>query len=89
MRTSLIEIQQIDEHLLNRQLPQDALLFEARLIINPQLREDVFFQKQTLALMHQYGRNSLRKQIEDIHLQLFTKPQHKNFRQSILGLFKS
>ncbi|RFZ90718.1 hypothetical protein D0C36_17305 [Mucilaginibacter conchicola] len=74
---------------MNGLLPTgDALVFEARLILNPALQEEVLLHKQTLALVKQYGREALRKDIEDIHQQLFSHPQHRSFKDSILRFFK-
>ncbi|RYU91305.1 hypothetical protein EWM62_05030 [Mucilaginibacter terrigena] len=88
MRTSLNNIKEIDDHVLGLATPQDGLLFEAKMILNPQLRADVFWHKQTLSLVQQYGRTQLRADIEAIHNQLFTQPEHRSFRQTILRFFK-
>jgi hypothetical protein len=88
MRTSLNNIKEIDNHVLGLASPQDSLLFEARMIINPELKLDVAWHRQTLTLVQQYGRKQLRADIEAVHNQLFTQPQHLSFRQSILRFFK-
>jgi len=88
MPTSLNEIAEIDDHLFNRQQPGEALLFEAKLIISPELKDKVMWQKQTLNLVQQYGRNNLRAQIQAVHRQLFTQQQHQSFAQKVMGLFK-
>ncbi|MBL4676634.1 MAG: hypothetical protein JKY70_10585 [Mucilaginibacter sp.] len=88
MRTSLNNIKLTDDH-VNGLLPTgDALVFEARLILNPALQDEVILHKQTLALVQQYGRDMLRKDIESIHTQLFSQPQHRSFKDSILRFFK-
>jgi hypothetical protein len=88
MRTSLNNLKEIDEHVLGIANPPDSLLFDAKMILNPELRLDVAWHKQTLNLVQQYGRKQLRADIEAVHQQLFTQPQHQSFRQSILRLFK-
>ncbi|QHS56288.1 hypothetical protein GWR56_12350 [Mucilaginibacter sp. 14171R-50] len=88
MRTSLNNIKAIDDHLLGLAAPPDNLLFEAKMILNPELRADVYWHQQTLALVQQYGREQLRAEIEAVHKQLFTRPEHHGFRQSILRFFK-
>ena len=80
-------IKQVDDHVLNRQAPDEALLFEAKLIIYPELKHTVMWHKQTLHLVNQYGRNNLRTVIATVHEQLFTQPQHKSFKQKVLGIF--
>jgi hypothetical protein len=87
MRTLLNNTKEVDDYVLNQSAPQDALLFEAKLIIDPELKYAVMWHKQTINMVNQYGRNNLRTMIENVHQQLFTQPQHQTFRQKILGLF--
>jgi hypothetical protein len=88
MRTSLNNIKEVDDHLLGLSAPQDSLLFEAKMILNPELQLNVMWHKQTLSLVQQYGRQQLRADIEAVHKQLFTRPEHRSFRQNILRFFK-
>ena len=88
MRTSLNNIKEVDDHLLGLSAPQDNLLFEAKMIINPELSANVFWHKQTLNLVQQYGSKQLRADIEAVHQQLFTQPEHRSFRETILRFFK-
>ena len=88
MRTSLNSTKQIDDHLHGQLPPQDAVLFEARLIIDAELADNLHWHKQTITLVNNYGRNNLRTVIENVHQQLFTQPAHLSFRQKILQLFK-
>jgi hypothetical protein len=87
MRTSLIETQQIEAHLMGRSDPGDALVFEARLLLQAELREKLQWQQQTYKLIKKYGRDQLKKEIEAVHQQLFTQPQHRSFSQKIRQLF--
>ena len=89
MRTSLIEIEQIEQYLTGCPAPPDALLFEAQQIIQPALRDKVALQRQTYRLINQYGRKQLRSEIEAVHQQLFNREQHRNFKQKILRLFSN
>ncbi|MBD1366502.1 hypothetical protein IDJ77_21995 [Mucilaginibacter sp. ZT4R22] len=88
MRTLLTEIQQIDEHVQGTAAPGEALLFEAKLLLDAELPLKVQWHKQTLGLVQQYGRKNLISIIGDVHNQLFTLPQHQSFRQKIMGLFR-
>ena len=88
MRTSLNNIKEVDDHLLGLSAPQDNLLFEAKMILNPELSANVFWHKQTLNLVQQYGREQLRADIEAVHTKLFILPEHQSFRQTILRFFK-
>jgi hypothetical protein len=84
----LNNIKEIDDHVLGLTTPQDNLLFEAKMILNPELGLDVAWHRQTLTLVQQYGRKKLRADIEAIHQQLFSQPEHRSFRQTILRFFK-
>ncbi len=87
MRTSLNEIKEIDDHVLGQAAPGDALLFEAKLIVNPNLKYKIMWHKQALGLVQQYGRNSLKAEIETVHQKLFSLREHEGFRQKIMRLF--
>ncbi|RVU02398.1 hypothetical protein EOD41_00200 [Mucilaginibacter limnophilus] len=88
MRTSLNDIKLADDYLY-RQLPAgDALLFEANMLLNPALREDVSYLKTTHRLVKQYSRKKLKAEIATVHQQLFTSPAHKSFAQQILNIFR-
>jgi hypothetical protein len=88
MRTLLTEIQQIDEHVQGTAAPGEALLFEAKLLLDTELPLKVEWHKQTLGLVQQYGRKNLVSIIGNVHNQLFTLPQHQSFKQKILQLFR-
>jgi hypothetical protein len=87
MRTSLIDIQQIDDYLLKYTGEADRGLFEARLILQPALREHMAWQQKTYAIIRQYSRRQLKAEIESVHEQLFNEPEYISFRQKILALF--
>ncbi|MEK6477268.1 hypothetical protein WJR50_07030 [Catalinimonas sp. 4WD22] len=87
MRTSLNEIKAIEQHLLQEQQPEEALLFEARMMLDEGLKENVQWQQQAYQLVRAYGRKQLRAEIEAIHQQLFTQARHRSFRQKVLSLF--
>jgi hypothetical protein len=87
MRTSLNEIKQIEDHLFNEVDPQESVLFEARLILNPQFADNVKWQQQTYQLVKQYGRKKLKAELEVVHQQLFTQTEHRSFAQKIRALF--
>ena len=88
MRTSLNEIELIDGYIFNNSSTEDALLFDAMLIINPALSNQIAWQKRTHAMVQQYSRKKLKAEIETVHQKLFNEPAHKNFKQKILSFFK-
>jgi hypothetical protein len=87
MRTSLNELKLIDDHLFNRGTPEDGLIFDALLILDPGLAKKVIWQKKAHATVQQYSRNKLKAEIETVHRKLFNEPEHRSFRQKILALF--
>ena len=87
MRTSLNEIKQIDEHLFKQGTVEDALLFDAMLILYPDLYEKVLWQRRVHQLVQQYSRRKLKAEIESVHRKLFNEPAHRSFRQRIMKLF--
>jgi len=88
MRTSLNKIKLIEGHIFNSNPPQDALLFDAMLIIDPAFAEQVSLQKKVHTVVLQYSHKKLKAEIESVHGQLFNKPEHRGFRRRILNLFK-
>jgi hypothetical protein len=86
MRTSLIETKQIDDYLFHS---ADAHLFEAKLILQPALREKLKWQQCAYKLIHAYGRQQLKAEIEAVHQKLFSEPVHRGFSQRIRTLFSS
>jgi len=83
----LNEIKMIDEHLLNNGSTEDRLLFDAMLILNPSLPEQVMWQKNAHAMVQQYSRRKLKAEIETVHQNLFNKNEHTSFRQKIFSIF--
>lgn len=87
MRTSLNKIAQIEAHLLNKENPADALLFEAKILLDNELQTQISAQQQVYGLVQQYGRKQLKQEINAVHQQLFTQPEHLSFRQKIARIF--
>ncbi|HTD39686.1 MAG TPA: hypothetical protein VK671_03630 [Mucilaginibacter sp.] len=87
MRTSLIETEQIETHLMRQAEPGDALVFEARLLLEPEFREKMQWQQETYRMVTLYGRDQLKQEIEAVHQKLFTQPEHLSFSQKIRRLF--
>ena len=87
MRTSLIETEQIEAQLTQRSEPGDQLLFEARLLLEPELGEKMQWQQEAYRMIKLHGRDQLKKEIEAIHLKLFTQKEHVSFSQKIRRLF--
>jgi len=83
----LIEAEQIEAHLMRRSEPGDQLVFEARLLLQPELREKIQWQQEAYRMVKLYGRDELKQEIEAVHLKLFTQREHLSFSQKIRRLF--
>jgi hypothetical protein len=87
MRASLNDIEQIEEYIFENKQGEEAVLFEARLILQPELKERIVWQKKTYAVIREYSRIQLKKEIENTHRRLFHEPEHKSFRRKIENIF--
>jgi len=87
MMTSWNETRQIEEYLNGSFDTGNVLIFEAQMILNPQLHDKVLWQNKAYTIIQQYGRKQLKQEIEAIHQQLFTQPGHLNFSKKIRLLF--
>ncbi|QKJ29126.1 hypothetical protein HQ865_04940 [Mucilaginibacter mali] len=88
MRTSLNKLQEIEQYLIREGDIADRLVFEARTIVDVDLAGEVSLQKETYAVISQYGRRRLKAELDAVHQQLFTLSRYQSFREKILGLFK-
>lgn len=87
MRTSLNEIKQIEDYLLQNSSPEEARQFEARLLLEPQLQEKVSWQKKVYNLIRQYSRRQLRRELNVVQNKVFTNQKYTGFQKSITRLF--
>ena len=87
MRTSLLETEQIEAHIMRMSEPGDTLVFEARLLLERELRDKIMWQQKTYSIIRQYSREQLKGEIEAVHRQLFKDSANQSFRQKIMRLF--
>ena len=87
MKTSWKETKQLEDHLFRQISPEEALVLEARLVLNPDLQKRMHWQQKTYSLIRQYGRQQLRHEIQAVQHRLFHRPEHRSFRQTIRQLF--
>jgi hypothetical protein len=88
MRTSLNNIKTIDDYLLGRMAPEDALLFEADMLLNSDLSDDVEYQQSTYSIIRKYSRQNIKTEIKAVQETLATAPEHLGFMRRIVNLFK-
>lgn len=87
MRTSLLDIETTEQYFAGTLTPAEHLVFEARLLAEPGLREKAEAQQQVYALVKLHGRESLRREIEQVRQTLFTKPAFAGFRERVRRYF--
>lgn len=87
MRTSLNEIKKIEDHLFQKSAKEDSLLMEARLILDPALRDKFVWQEKTYEVIKMYGRKKMKEDLDAIHRKLFLDPEHESFKNKILKIF--
>lgn len=88
MRTSLNNIKAIDDYHFGRMTPGDALLFEANILLNKDMNNDIQHQQRTYAIIRQYSRQKIKEEIVAVQNVFTTAPQHRSFMQRIANLFK-
>ena len=88
MRTSLNDIRSAEQFLLGEMEPAGALVYEARLLTDPQLAENVSLQQRLYNLLRFYHRRKLKAEAEAVHQRLFSDPAKKDFRERLLHQFK-
>lgn len=87
MKTSWNDTVLIEQYLSGNLNNEDKALFEARLLLEPQLAESLKWQQKTYAVTKQYGRQKLRDEIEQVSHHIFTANKYINFRNKVLSLF--
>lgn len=88
MRTSLIEIEQIENWLLKKGDIQNRLVTEARVLSNAEWKNLSQWQAESYELIRHYGREKLRQEIKEVERQLFHSEKHTPFQKLIHSIFK-
>lgn len=88
MKTSWNNVRQIERYLNNQLTPEDLLIFEAQLLIDPLLKLNVSLQKKIHSIIRLYGRKKMKSEIEQVHNRLFQGNEHIVFQQRVHQLFK-
>jgi hypothetical protein len=86
MMTSWLETKQIEAYLVGVD-NADKLLFEARVLLDKELADKVIWQQRTYEIVQQYGREQLKRELEELHDQLFNTAEHSDFAHRIRSLF--
>lgn len=87
MRTSLNNILETEQYLAGQLTPEDRLMYDARLIVDTDLKEQTRWQQHTYDVVRAYGRMQFKDQLNQLHECLMTEPQHIRFRNKIRNIF--
>ena len=87
MKTSWNDAQAIADYVLVTGSGEDRTLFEARLILEPELKDSLQSQRAAYNVAAEYGRVKLREEITQVAFELFTAKKHSGFRRMIFSIF--
>jgi len=88
MKTSLDNQQLLEDCLLGQATGTQQALLQAKLLLDPELRDEVYWQRRTYAIIREYGRMQFRNELDLLHQALFAAPEHRSFRDRVLGFFR-
>jgi hypothetical protein len=77
----------IEAYLTNTLSAENQLLMEAKILIDSDLREKIYWQQKVYEATHSYGRQQLKRELEMIHQKLFTEPVFRKFKMTIDRIF--
>jgi len=87
MRTSLDELVEIEKYLFKKFSCADKLLFEAKLLLDEDLRKNVLLQEKIYLLLSLFYRKELKKQAGEVFDAMMNNPKKPEFRNKITGIF--
>jgi hypothetical protein len=87
MRTSLTEIKQIEDHLAGTSDVPERLVFEAKMLTQPELRINVHLQQTIIRIVNLLHRKKMKQDLQKIHDELFSSKEKSSFRKNIFKLF--
>ena len=87
MKTSYSKLIMTEKFLRGELSPQDAVLFEAQLLLDDELKKHTFFHRMVHRLILLYGRKKNKAHLESVHAHLLNDPANSVYRESILKIF--
>ena len=88
MRTSLSEIAETEAYLMHKCDPDEKLLVDAKLLINPVLRSNTMLQKAIYEAIKFWSRKQMKRELQQIQTNLLNRPDANAFRDEIHHIFK-
>ncbi len=87
MRTSLNEIAQLENLLLEQGDVADRLVTEANVLTSSEMAEKAVWQARTYDLIHLYGREKLLEEVRAVEHRLFKTSSYRSFQDRIRSIF--
>ena len=87
MKTSWNDIIETEQYLSGTGSGDRRAAFEARLLLEPSLKENMQWQQAAYTAVHQYGRQKRCAEIEQVAKYIFTAKKYTGFREKIFSLF--
>jgi hypothetical protein len=87
MMTWINNMKNIDDYVTRKLLPEERLLFEARLLLDPALKFQVSLQKKIISIIRMYGRKTVKNEVERISKKIFADQSKNDFHHEVNRLF--
>lgn len=84
MRKQLHEIQDIDRYIFHTMTGADRLVFQAKMILQPQLKEKVRWQRKVYAFLQWASRKKKKEELTSLHTRLMNDA---SFNSRITSIF--
>lgn len=88
MKTSISDTIATEKYLTGEMAAEDKLVFEARLVLEEDLRANTILHRIVHRLVALYHRKKIRASIEELHVKLFSDPANQGLRECV-RYFKS
>ena len=85
MRKQLHEVQEIDRYIFRTMTLPDRLLFQAQMILQPELREKLGLQRKTHAFLRWVSRNQKEAELASMYTRLMGEVSFKTRVESIFS----
>ena len=87
MMTWINSMKNVDDYVTGKLSPDESLLFEARLLLDPALKFKVALHKKVISIVCAYGRKKVKNEVELIGQRLFSDQSRKDFHRAVNKAF--
>jgi hypothetical protein len=87
MTTWINDMKNVDDYVTGKLSPEETLLFEARLLLDPALKFRVALQRKIISIARMYGRKTVKSEVENIGQKLFSDQSKTGFHHEVNRLF--